>query len=142
MDRRHKNIRNGRLASVRGCRNIGAYYVSESLHQHPWRAIRRCRLERQKWKPLVVWRGRLGIGGGGIPPATLDAPMNDLWVCPIVTDQCQWQLVGAYDPTVITANPPCTSTTLGGQIICDAQTENQGGVYGTPGIPGGRYGAA
>ena len=79
---------------------------------------------------------------GGASPATLDAPMNDLWVCPIVTDQCQWQLVGAYDPTVITANPPCTSTTLGGQIICDAQTENQGGVYGTPGIPGGRYGAA
>jgi hypothetical protein len=79
---------------------------------------------------------------GSSSPATLDAPMNDLWVCPIVTDECQWQLVGAYDTTVITANPPCTATTVGGQVICDAQTENQGGVYGTPGVPGGRYGAA
>jgi hypothetical protein len=79
---------------------------------------------------------------GSSTPSTLDAPMNDLWVCPIVVDECQWQLVGAYDPTVITANPPCTATTVGGQVICDAQTENQGGVYSTPGVPGGRYGAA
>src|SRR5271168_2975292 len=86
---------------------------------------------------------------GSTTPSTLDAPMNDLWVCPVVVsvvvDTCQWQLVGAYDPTVITANPPCTATTVGGQVICDAQTENQGGSYntvGTAGIPGGRYGVA
>jgi hypothetical protein len=83
---------------------------------------------------------------GSATPSTLDAPMNDLWVCPVyvpvAVDQCQWQLVGAYDPAVITANPPCTATTVGGQVICDAQNENQGGVYGSPGVPGGRYGAA
>jgi len=102
------------------------------------------------WSDL---HGNLWMFGGegwelsGSPtPSTLDAPMNDLWVCPVTgADQCQWQLVGAYDPTVITANPPCTATTVGGQVICNAQSEDQGGVYGSlgsPGIPGGRYGAA
>jgi hypothetical protein len=79
---------------------------------------------------------------GSPTPSTLDAPMNDLWVCPVVADECQWQLVGAYDTTAVTAVPPCTGTTVGAQVICNAQNENQGGVYGTPGIPGGRYGAA
>lgn len=81
---------------------------------------------------------------GGTPPATLDAPMNDLWVCPLtsagsVFDQCQWQLVGGYDPTVV------GTTTVGAEIIANAQNEDQGGFYntvGTAGIPGGRYGAA
>jgi len=75
---------------------------------------------------------------GNPTPATLDAPMNDLWVCPIFGDQCQWQLVGAYDPTVV------GTTTVGALIIANAQNENQGGVYGVgPGaVPGGRYGAA
>jgi Galactose oxidase, central domain len=76
---------------------------------------------------------------GNTQPATLDAPMNDLWVCPLVFDQCQWQLVGAYDPT------PVGSTTVGANVIANAQNEGQGGVYtsvGSAGIPGGRYGAA
>ncbi len=65
--------------------------------------------------------------------------MNDLWVCPVVGDECQWQLVGAYDATPAGTTPP---TTVGQQVILNAQNENQTGVYGTPGIPGGRYGAA
>ncbi len=79
---------------------------------------------------------------GSQTPSTQDAPMNDLWVCPVVTDQCQWQLIGSYDPTVITGPP---ATTVGAQVIVNAQNTNQGGAYntvGTAGIPGGRYGAA
>src|SRR5208283_909861 len=50
---------------------------------------------------------------GGSPPDTLNAPMNDLWVCPMVGDQCQWQLIGGYDPTKV------GSTTVGAQIIAN-----------------------
>jgi galactose oxidase-like protein len=73
---------------------------------------------------------------GNPAPSTLDAPMNDLWVCPLVGDQCQWQLVGAYDPAA------AGTSTVGAEVITNAQNENQAGVYGSPGIPGGRYGAA
>ncbi|MGB7283125.1 MAG: kelch repeat-containing protein [Candidatus Acidiferrum sp.] len=76
---------------------------------------------------------------GSSQPATLDAPMNDLWVCPLVSDQCQWQLVGGYDPTVV------GTTTVGGEVIANAENENQLGFYssvGTAGTPGGRYGSA
>jgi hypothetical protein len=76
---------------------------------------------------------------GSPTPSTLDEPMNDLWVCPVAGDECQWQLVGAYDPTVVNTVPP---STVGAQVILNAQNTNQGGVYSTPGIPGGRYGAA
>jgi hypothetical protein len=93
--------------------------------------------------------GNLWMFGGegwelaGNPAADkLDAPMNDLWVCPVIGEQCQWQLVGGYDPTVVPANPPNPATTVGALVILNAQNENQGGVYGAPGIPGGRYGAA
>ena len=71
---------------------------------------------------------------------TLNAPMNDLWVCDMsFGDYCQWQLVGAYDPTVV------GSTTVGKQIIASAQTEGQGGAYnglGATGLPAARLGAA
>jgi hypothetical protein len=91
--------------------------------------------------------GNLWLFGGegwelsGAPqPATLDAPMNDLWVCPFGgADQCQWQLVGSYDPTAVGA------TTVGALVIQNAQSEDQFGSYntvGTAGTPGGRYGAA
>jgi len=77
---------------------------------------------------------------GGTPQDTLNAPMNDLWVCvPFGPDYCQWQLQGAYDPTVVNTVPP---TTVGKQIIANAQHEGQGGVYGSPGIPPARLGAA
>jgi hypothetical protein len=91
---------------------------------------------------------------GSLTPSTLDAPMNDLWVCPVavsvVVDQCQWQLVGAYDPTVVTPIPPSTATTVGAQLVANAQNENQIGIYSNVGtvvpfptpVPGGRYGAA
>src|SRR5204862_17064 len=83
------------------------------------------------------WRGN--------PQDTLNAPMNDLWVCVMsFGDYCQWQLQGAYDPTVISPTPP---TTVGAQIIANAQHEGQGGSYllpgnGTVGIPTARLGAA
>ena len=74
---------------------------------------------------------------GNTAPDTLDAPMNDLWVCPIQGDQCEWQLVGAFDPT------PVATTTVGALVIANAQTEDQGGIYsGAGAVPGGRYGAA
>jgi hypothetical protein len=81
---------------------------------------------------------------GNSQPDTLDAPMNDLWVCPMVGDQCQWQLVGGYDPTKV------GSTTVGAEIIANAQTEAQFSVYTNVGValpyptpvPGGRLGSA
>jgi hypothetical protein len=81
---------------------------------------------------------------GSAEPDTLDAPMNDLWVCPMVGDQCQWQLVGGYDPATV------GSTTVGAEIIANAQTEGQFSVYTNVGValpyptpvPGGRLGSA
>jgi len=78
---------------------------------------------------------------GNTQPDTLNAPMNDVWVC-IMTgpDYCQWQLQGGYDPTVVNTVPP---TTVGKQIIANAQHEAQPGNYTTPPLfPGGRLGAA
>jgi hypothetical protein len=73
---------------------------------------------------------------GGTPPDTLDAPMNDLWVCVMTFDYCQWQLVGGYNPTKV------GNTTIGAEIIADAQHEGQGGVWSSPGTPWSRLGAA
>jgi hypothetical protein len=73
---------------------------------------------------------------GNPQPDTLDAPMNDLWVCVMFGDYCQWQLVGGYDPTKV------GNTTVGAQIIANAQHEGQAGVYSSPGMPGARLGAA
>ncbi len=95
------------------------------------------------------WTDRFGnlflFGGdgwelsGSNQPDTLDAPMNDLWVCimnQFNPDECQWQLVGAYDSTKY------GTTTVGGQIILNAQHEGQGGVFpGTPLAPQARSGA-
>ena len=87
-----------------------------------------------------IWLfGGLGWEITGNPsPDTLDAPMNDLWVCVMTGDYCQWQLVGGY-------NVP-----WGPGLISNAQHENQGGVYTNVGnalpyptpVPGGRWGAA
>ncbi|MGB7848268.1 MAG: kelch repeat-containing protein [Candidatus Acidiferrum sp.] len=72
---------------------------------------------------------------------TLNAPMNDLWVCAMSSDYCQWQLVGGYDPTVEVVNT--VNTTVGAQIIANAQNEGQSGFYpGTPLAPEARSGAA
>jgi Galactose oxidase, central domain/Kelch motif len=79
---------------------------------------------------------------GNPQPDSLNAPMNDLWVCVNFGDYCEWQLVGGYDPTVVPANPPNPATTVGALIILNAQNEGQGGVYGSPGIPPARLGAA
>lgn len=76
---------------------------------------------------------------GGSPQDTLNATMNDLWVCVNLGDYCQWQLQGGYDPTVVNTVPP---STVGKQIIANAQHEAQGGVYSSPGIPPARLGAA
>jgi hypothetical protein len=79
---------------------------------------------------------------GNQSPDTLDAPMNDLWVCPLhlngfVSDYCQWQLVGGYGP-------------YGVGIVANAQHEAQLGVYTNAGnlypfptpVPGARWGMA
>jgi Galactose oxidase, central domain/Kelch motif len=82
---------------------------------------------------------------GNPQPDTLNAPMNDLWVCVTFGDACQWQLAGAYDPTAIPANPPAPATTVGAEIILNAQNERQGGAYNAPGsagVPAARLGAA
>jgi hypothetical protein len=90
---------------------------------------------------------------GGSPPDTLNGVMNDLWVCQlnfnnIIFDYCQWQLVGGYNATLVTPTPPPGQpTTVGGQVIANAQHERQGGSYllpgnGTVGTPAARLGAA
>jgi hypothetical protein len=83
---------------------------------------------------------------GGTPQDTLNAPMNDLWVCVMIGgDYCQWQLQGAYDPTVVTPPPPAQPTTVGKLIIANAQREGQGGAYvspGSAGTPAARLGAS
>ncbi len=77
---------------------------------------------------------------GGTPQDTLNAPMNDLWVCVMIgPDYCQWQLQGAYDPTVVNTVP---ATTVGKQIIANAQHEGQVGSYTSPFVPPARLGAA
>jgi hypothetical protein len=80
---------------------------------------------------------------GNSSPDTINAAMNDLWVCAVsLSDICQWQLVGGYDPTPIVATPP---TTVGAQVIVNAQHEAQGGAYinsGSAGVPAARLGAA
>ncbi len=83
---------------------------------------------------------------GNPAPDTLDAPMNDLWVCVMYGDECQWQLVGGYDPA---ASGNATLTTIGAEVIANAQTEAQFSVYTNVGlalpyptpVPGGRLGA-
>ncbi len=53
---------------------------------------------------------------GSATPNPVDYPMNDLWVCVRYDlDDCQWQLVGAYDPTV------SGTSTIGALIIIGAQ---------------------
>jgi hypothetical protein len=73
---------------------------------------------------------------GNPAPDTLNAAMNDLWVCVKSFDYCQWQLVGGYDPTV------AGTSTVGAQIITNAQNEAQPGVYALNGVPSARLGAA
>ncbi len=102
----------------------------------------------------VGWTDQYGslflFGGDGWELAgkaqqdTLDAPMNDLWVCDMSWgDYCQWQLVGGYDPTPVGSGS--NATTVGKEIITNAQNEGQGGTYngiGGVGYPTARLGAA
>jgi Galactose oxidase, central domain/Kelch motif len=93
----------------------------------------------------VGWTDQFGslflFGGEGFElsgkvggPDTLDAPMNDLWVCDMsFGDFCQWQLVGGYDPTVVNSVPP---TTVGAEIIANAQSG-----FGLGTVPNPRLGA-
>lgn len=81
---------------------------------------------------------------GATQPDTLSAPMNDTWVCTMWGgDYCDWQLVGAYDPTVLTVGGQ--STTRGAGVILNAQHEAQSGaLLATYGVsaPWSRVGAA
>jgi len=77
---------------------------------------------------------------GNTSPDTLDAPMNDLWVCVMLpgADYCQWQLVGGFN------------TTWGKGIIDWAQHEDQPGFFSNLGssvevptpLPTSRWGGA
>jgi hypothetical protein len=90
------------------------------------------------------WTDRFGnlflFGGdgwelsGSSQADTLNAPMNDLWVCVMTYDYCQWQLVGGYDPTV------SGTSTIGALIIKAAQQEGNAGYPFT--VPPARLGAA
>jgi galactose oxidase-like protein len=90
------------------------------------------------------------FGGNGFEltgktgPDTLNAAMNDLWVCDMsFGDFCQWQLVGGYDATPVGSGP--SATTVGKLIIASAQNEAQSGSYngvGAAGLPAARLGAA
>jgi hypothetical protein len=71
---------------------------------------------------------------GSSSPDTLNDVLDDLWVCVLEEDYCQWQLVGGYDPTVV------GTTTVGAEIIANAQHEGQ--IFGSPGTPPARLGAA
>lgn len=88
-----------------------------------------------KFGSLFLFGGDGWELSGKSPADTLNAPMNDLWVCDMSWgDFCQWQLVGGYDPTVVVANG--TNSTVGAQIIINAQYEGQGGSYvANPFIP-------
>jgi Galactose oxidase, central domain/Kelch motif len=93
------------------------------------------------------WTDKFGnlflFGGTGFEltgnpvPDTLNAPMQDMWVCVALEDGCQWQLVGGYDPTPVGGgtNPPTKGQTI---IQVAAQHEGQGGGS----IPASRLGAA
>jgi hypothetical protein len=86
-----------------------------------------------KYGSLFLFGGDGWELSGKPQPDTLDAPMNDLWVCDMSWgDFCQWQLVGGYDPTV------AGSTTVGAEIIAAAQ--NVSAYPGT--VPTARLGAA
>ena len=73
---------------------------------------------------------------GNTTPDTLNAPLQDMWVCVAFQNGCEWQLVGGYDATPVGGgtNPP----TVGSLIIAAAQHEGQ--VGGS--IPASRLGAA
>ena len=71
---------------------------------------------------------------GNPTPDTLPGEMNDLWVCVLISDYCQWQLVGGYDATVD------GTTTVGAEIVANAQHEDQVGSGRAP-VPS-RLGAA
>jgi N-acetylneuraminic acid mutarotase len=77
-----------------------------------------------------------GLGwelSGKSPPDTLYGTLSDLWECPMVGDQCQWNLV----TNAVPAN-----------TFIIAENEDLSGFYGTQGsaaatnLPGGRWGAA
>ena len=79
---------------------------------------------------------------GSQSPDTLDEAMNDLWVCVMDRRQahpneCQWQLVGGYDPT------PVGSTTIGAKCHSQRSARRPTGRrlgYGL--TPAARLGAA
>ncbi|HUE42414.1 MAG TPA: kelch repeat-containing protein [Candidatus Sulfotelmatobacter sp.] len=70
---------------------------------------------------------------GNLTPDTLNAPMNDMWVCVALDNGCQWQLVGEYDST------PVGGSTVGAGIIFNAQHEAQPGSVV---VPASRLGAS
>ncbi len=93
---------------------------------------------RDQYGSLFLFGGDGWELSGNTSPDTLNAAMNDLWVCDMsFGDVCQWQLVGGYDPTPVTIGGQ--ATTVGAEIIANAQNVGLGGAGATPAA---RLGAA
>ena len=89
-----------------------------------------------KFGSLFLFGGTGWEVSGKTAPDTLNAPMNDLWVCDMSWgDFCEWQLVGGFDPTPVGSGP--SATTVGKIIVGDAQSG-----FGPAGSPPARLGAA
>ncbi len=73
---------------------------------------------------------------GKSPADTLNSAMNDMWVCEMLGDFCEWQLVGGYDATAVGSGS--TTTTFGKEIIAAAQQQGPPPAV----VPGGRLGSA
>ena len=51
---------------------------------------------------------------GNTTPDTLNAPLQDMWVCVAFQNGCEWQLVGGYDATPVGGgtNPPTVGSLI------------------------------
>ncbi len=58
----------------------GPNHHSQSVYQHPWRAIFGCRVDRQVRESFLFGGDGWELSGNSAPD-TLNAPMDDLWVC-------------------------------------------------------------
>jgi Galactose oxidase, central domain/Kelch motif len=90
-----------------------------------------------KFGNLFLFGGNGWELSGKSPADTLNAAMNDMWVCVMTGgDYCEWQLVGGYDPTAVGSGS--TATTVGKQIIANAQQQGPPPAL----VPGARLGTA
>lgn len=89
-----------------------------------------------KFGNLFLFGGTGWELSGKSPADTLNSAMNDMWVCEMFGDSCEWQLVGGYDATAVGSGS--TATTVGKEIIAAAQQQGAPPAV----VPGGRLGSA